>query len=506
MKALKRNSLLVSIFSNWATMIVAVLVGFFLTSYIIKHLGPTGFGIWTLIHTIVGYYGILDLGVESAVTRYVARYSGQKDYKALNQSINTALVLFLIFAAVVTLLSFVIAEPLAQFFNAKDDYIEEFKLVVIILGLSIAVSFPGNLLSAVMKAHERFFEANVVDIVVILSRAVFVILFLMWDWGLEGVAYANLIAAALTLVLNLWFCLRLFPHVKFNILGGTMDMLRALMKFGVGAATQELASILRFNLDAFVIGRWISLTAVGVYSVAGLLMTYYLQFVSTATIQVFTARFSNLDGAGEQQQLRQLFFKSLSIAAFMSFAIASTLLILADQFVVLWANPEFLGVLPALWLLTIAYAITLAQSTGVAMMYALHKHQLFAVISLLEGVANLTLSIYLAPHYGILGVAWGTAIPMLIIKIFIQPWYIGKILHISVLDYLWQLLPPLLLAMSLVTLSLYAPQFVPLANNYLLMGFWGGLLVLPYLLLYFWMFPADRQFVWEKIQAKLKRS
>lgn len=505
MKELQRNSLLVSIFSNWATLIVAILVGFFLTSYVIKYLGPTGFGIWTLIHTIVGYYGILDLGVESAVTRYVARYSGQKDYKALNQSINTALALFLLLGILVTALSFLIAAPLVAFFNTDAAYAEAFKMVVIILGISVGISFPGNLFSAVMKAHERFFEANIVDIAVILTRAVFVILFLIWDWGLEGIAYANLIAAALTLAFNLWFCLRLFPHVKFDPLGGTLNMLRALMKFGIGAATQELASILRFNLDVFVIGRWINLTAVGIYSVAGLLMGYYLQFISSATISVFTARFSHLDGEGKSEELRRLFFKSLSIAAFLSFAIATPLLILADQFVLLWANHEFLSVLPALWLLTIAYAIMLSQSTGIAMMYALHKHQLFAIISLLEGLSNLALSIYLAPKYGILGVAWGTIIPMLIIKIFIQPWYIGKILHISVLAYLWQLLPPLLLAMGLVTLSLYAPQFVPQANNYLLMAFWGMMLVLPFLLLYFYLFPADRTFIWHKIQTQLKR-
>ncbi len=498
----KRNSLLVSIFSNWATMLVAVFVGFFLTSYIIKNLGVTGFGIWTLISSIVGYYGILDLGVESAVTRYVARYAGQKNYKALNESINTALVMFLCIGTVVVILSFLFDDHIALFFNVEPEHFEDFKLLVVILGISMGIAFPGNLLSAVMKAHERFFEANVVDISVILVRTLCVVAFLSGGLGLVGVAYANLIAAILTLGFNFWFCLRLFPRVKFNLRGGSFSMLAALLTFGVGAATQELSSILRFNLDAFVIGRWLDLTSVGIYGVAGILMRYYLQFISSASIPVFTARFSTLDGEGKPEQLRALFFKSLSMAAFLSFAIATALLILGEQFILLWADASFLGALPVLWVLTIAYAVTLSQSTGVAIMYALQKHQLFGLISLLEGFVNVALSIYLAPKYGILGVAWGTAIPMLIIKVFLQPWYIGKILDISVLHYIWQLLPPLLLAAGMVGFSVYAPQWVPTADNYLLMGLWGCVLLMPFGLLYFVMFPADRQAIWQRVQSK----
>ena len=72
--------------SNWTTLIINLAVGFFLTPYIITHLGKTGFGIWTLVGSIIGYYGVLDLGVSSAITRYVARYAGLKDYNALNHT------------------------------------------------------------------------------------------------------------------------------------------------------------------------------------------------------------------------------------------------------------------------------------------------------------------------------------------------------------------------------------------------------------------------------------
>jgi O-antigen/teichoic acid export membrane protein len=498
----KRNSLLVSMMSNWTTMLLAVVVGFFLTSYIIRELGKTGFGIWILMSSLVGYYGILDLGVESAVTRYVARYASKKDYKSLNRVVSTALMLFCVIGFVIAILSVSFDAVLADFFDVEAALRGDFQSLVVILGFSIAVSFPGNMLSAVIKAHERFFEANLVDIVTIVLRTALVIYLLEEGHGLVGLAYANLFSAAVMLGLNFYYCHRLFPHIKLNFNHAHWATLGTLMAFGVGAATQEISSVLRFDLDSFVIGKWIGLEAVGLYGVAALLMRYYLQFISSATISVFTPRFSHIAGRGEYDKLLQIFLKSLVIGSFLSFALGSSLFILSQSFITIWAGSDFLEVLPILWLLCVAYAVTLAQSTSVAIMYALKKHQLFAVISLIEGVVNLSLSIYLAPKYGMLGVAWGTVIPMLFVKILLQPWYIAHIMHISLWTYLKGILPPFFLAILLVGSAWYIPTLMPSDLHYIGLVVWGSLICLSFAGLYLLLYADDRRMIFKKIQAR----
>jgi len=499
----KRNSLLLSIFSNWTALLTAVLVGFFLTSYIISQLGKTGFGIWTLISSLVGYYGVLDLGVESAVTRYVARDAGRRDYTALNSTINTALALFVGVGSVVILLSLVLGEPLTVFFAVEAAHAADFESLIIILGLSMGLSFPGNLFSATLKAHERFLEANLVNISGILLRALLVIGFLSQNWGLPGLAYATLISAMLTLALNYWFCRRLFPYVHFNLFGGNTLVLRTLLTFGIATTVIEVASILRFNLDSFVIGKMMDLASVGVFGVAALLMRYFLQFISSATISVFTPRFSHLEGEGETAMLKALYVKSLGIGAFLSFGVATPIMIYGEQFVKIWAGDEFVDAVPVLWLLTVSFAVTLAQSTSVAMMYALHKHQIFAVVSLAEGVANVALSVYLAPDYGLLGVALGTAIPMIFVKVILQPLYLTRIIDVPLWPYVWSLLPPLLLFIALVGSAFYLPSLVPEVRGYLGLLLWGLPLLFPFMLLYGALYPADRQQLWARLAPRL---
>ncbi len=64
-----KPSLVINAVSNWVALGVNIIVGFLLIPYIIKRLGVAQYGIWTLIISIIGYYGLLDMGVTAAIMR-----------------------------------------------------------------------------------------------------------------------------------------------------------------------------------------------------------------------------------------------------------------------------------------------------------------------------------------------------------------------------------------------------------------------------------------------------
>lgn len=479
----KRPSLLINALSNWMALAITVVVGLFLTPYIIGYLGKTGYGIWILVSSIIGYYGLLDLGVSSAITRYVARYAGQKDYKSLNETINTSLVMFCIIGFVVVGASFAVAGPLSRFFNIPTDQVEKFQKVVWLLGLAAGLGFPGNLFGAVIRAHERFVAANCVTIFITLMRASLVVLLLSRDIGLVGVAYSHLASAVLRIILNFAMCKLLFSHLRLRLREARWDVLRTLLAFGAMTTVLQVADIMRFNLDSFVIGKWVNVPAVAVYGVAALLIRFFLQFITCVT-RILTPRFAFIDGQGKRGQLQQLFLKSLSVAAFLSFGVGTLIIILGRRFIVLWVGTDFLDAVPVLWVLAVTYSIALAQTSGISLVYALKKHHFFAGASVVEGVANVALSIYLAPRYGILGVAIGTAVPMLIIKLFVQPVYVSRIIGISLIRYWGQLAPPFCLAIGVIIFGRCTPQVTFFANRYISLCVCALSYVATFILLY----------------------
>ncbi|MFZ0439976.1 MAG: hypothetical protein WAL76_17750, partial [Candidatus Sulfotelmatobacter sp.] len=89
MKRLDKIAIFKNVGSSWFALGLNILVGLFLSPYILHRLGDEAFGLWVLIFSVTGYYGLFDLGIRSSIIRYVAKYSTIADNEELNRLINT---------------------------------------------------------------------------------------------------------------------------------------------------------------------------------------------------------------------------------------------------------------------------------------------------------------------------------------------------------------------------------------------------------------------------------
>lgn len=439
--------------SNWVTLGVNIVVGFILTPFVIRHLGKTGYGIWTLVGSFIGYYGLLNLGVSSAITRYVARYAGQGDEKSLNETASTGMAMFCGTGVLAVVVAFFVAGPLASFFKVDPGHFVDFQRTVRLIGLATGISFSSNVFGAIIRAHEKFVVANAANIAVTLARTALTVCLLLSGAALLGVAAATLITELLNLVVNILLCRFLTPLVRIRFDFARLSVLRMLITYGSITTVIVIADIMRINLDSFVIGKWVNLSAVGVYGIAATIIHYIVSLV-TAGMGVLTPRFAALDGKGDHAQARRLLVKAVSVSSFLSFGGYMMAIIFGKQFILWWVGKDFTEAASILWILSFSYAFAIAQTPAIGFMYALNKHYFYAIATMIEAIANLTLSIILVYRYGIVGVALGTMIPMLIVKILVMPIYVSRIAGISIREYIRPMMPPAVVA-SIMTLAAY---------------------------------------------------
>src|SRR5580658_7037749 len=91
MHKIDKRQIIKNIGSSWFALGVEVTVGIFLSPFILHRLGDTAFGIWVLIFSITGYYGLFDLGIRSSVVRYVSKFTAIDDIQDLAKLVNTSL-------------------------------------------------------------------------------------------------------------------------------------------------------------------------------------------------------------------------------------------------------------------------------------------------------------------------------------------------------------------------------------------------------------------------------
>src|SRR5690554_7401041 len=85
------RTLLVNTGSNVLVMFVKLVITFIMTPVFVHNLGKYDYGLWEMIGAVIGYMGILDLGLRPAISRYAARHLAEKDETALQSVYMSAL-------------------------------------------------------------------------------------------------------------------------------------------------------------------------------------------------------------------------------------------------------------------------------------------------------------------------------------------------------------------------------------------------------------------------------
>jgi O-antigen/teichoic acid export membrane protein len=134
----------------------------------------------------------------------------------------------------------------------------------------------------------------------------------------------------------------------------------------------------------------------------------------------------------------------------------------------------------------------LAQAASPRVLFGMNKHRTWAIVTLIEGLVNIALSIALVKPFGIIGDALGTAVPLALTMIFFLPGHLCKQLQIRLLTY-WReaYLLPLALCVPLTLVLLLMKQwFVP--HNYPGLLAHLGAAGLVYALAGLWAFKSKR--------------
>src|SRR5262244_3841161 len=87
----EKRQIIKNVSSSWLALGVNVLVGFFLWPIIVHRLGDEAAGIWVLIFSITGYYGLFDLGIRSSIIRFVSKTKATNDMNGASRVISTSL-------------------------------------------------------------------------------------------------------------------------------------------------------------------------------------------------------------------------------------------------------------------------------------------------------------------------------------------------------------------------------------------------------------------------------
>jgi O-antigen/teichoic acid export membrane protein len=491
---MRRIEMFKNVGSSWFSLGVNILVGIFLSPFILHRLGDTAFGIWVLIFSVTGYYGLFDLGIRSSVIRYVSTYTATGDQEGLARLINTSLATYTGIGTVAMMVTLACSLFVDRLFRIPPEFLTTARWLFLMVGAAVAFGFPTGVFGGVLEGTQRFYFVNLTNLISTLLRAGLIVLALTHGYGLLTVAFITVVLPILGSLVRAGIVLHILP-IRFGWKYVDRGSLREIANYSAVSFILMIAYKLRFKTDEIVIGTFLSVTAITYFSIGDRLLDYAAEVVSSLA-QIFVPMSGQSHAKGDMNRLRTILVAGNRACALIILPITAVLIILGKSVITAWVGARYVSAsYPVLLVLVIPMTFSLSQAASARILYGMARHRSLAWVTLMESAANLFLSIVLIRPFGIVGDAAGTAIPLLCTTLFFLPRHLCRLLSVRIGTFLREAYTlPLLLSVPLVaTLLLMRRWFF--AHNYLELGLQILIGLLPYGLGVLWAFWTKR--IWQ---------
>jgi O-antigen/teichoic acid export membrane protein len=433
-----RNSLSRKVLSGsvlrLCNLVAAVAFALLLMPLMVHRLGDRIYGLWSLAAAFIGYYGLIDLGLSSAVSQYLCIALGKKDAVECRAVFKTALGIQSLLGCVALVVTAALAAA-TQWLCHDPGEAALFWKVIAVLGVTAALGFPARVYGGLLEAQLRFDIQSLLDLVGLILRSV-LILGAMWaGHGLLALAWAMFLASIPVMVLQVLIARREAPWARIGSLSFDLKRTKGLFSYSIYSFVTSIGDVLRFQVDPVVIAGFVSIGAVTHYRVASVFMRYFINVI-TSSVGTFQQVSSQLYGSGNHDKLEQAFFFATKVSIWISVSVGFILIFWGRPFILHWMGAEYGDACLPMVVLSIAVFLDVSQFPSISLLYATFNHRFYTYLNLAEGIINLGVSVALARSYGIFGVALGTLIAAIVIRIAVQPWWVCKAVGLPYWAYL----------------------------------------------------------------------
>lgn len=395
--------------SNLARVILSVLVALVLPPLLVHHLTPAEYGAWLLILQCSAYINLLDLGLQTAIGKFVAEYSAIPDRIACTQIISSSFAILCISAAFGAIGIALVTWRAPQIFHQMPiALIRPFREGFLAVGLSTALALPFNAFIAAFTGLQRYGFPTVLALSTrTLTTATLAVLLLM-NGDLVQLALAlacfNLIIAG-----GQFFGWKRYvkEYAGFSLKHVNRESIRRLIKYGSVLTVWTVATLFISGLDMVIVGHY-DYKNTAYYGIATTVTNFMLLVIGSLFGPLLPA-VSSLQSGRTPSQIGDVVVKATRYCALLICLIGLPLLFGAYPVLKVWVGRNYaLRSVLFLEVLVIGNAIRQLGYPYALVVVAIGKQHLATISCVVEAVINVAVSIYLVRKMGAVGVALGT--------------------------------------------------------------------------------------------------
>lgn len=421
---------------SYLSMFASILVVLLYTPIMIRLLGQSEYGLYAMIGSLIAYFSVLDLGLGNAIVRYTSRNRAVGD-KQIEAKLNGMfLILYLIIGILTILIGAIIYFYIDDIFTngLSTSELRKAKIMVIIITINFAFSFPLAIFGSIIQAYERFVIFKLVEIVRILAVPIITLPFLYLGFGSVAMVVIVSVVNIGSLLFNLYYC---FKYIKIKFHFGKIDLtlLKEILGYSFFVFLGVIVDQIYWNTDQFILGALVGTVSVAIYAIAMQFINMYKRF-STSISGLFLPRASIMVARkSSNEEITNEMIKYGRIQYTIMAYILTGFILFGRPFINFWAGTNYDTAYIITLIIMIPLTIPLIQNFGISILYAKNLQKFRSLVLILIAILNIIITIPLVQKYSGIGAAIGTAISLTLGNTVIMNVYYHKRIGINMIRF-----------------------------------------------------------------------
>ena len=391
------------------------LVGLLYTPYMLRMMGQSEYGLYSLVASVIAYMTIMDFGFGNAIVRYTAKFRAE----GKSEEQYSMFGMFAILYSVIGLLALIGGAVL--YFNVENLFgdtmtvveVSRAKTMMAIMTFNLAISFPMGIYGSIITAYEDFVFQKSLNIVRIVLNTVVMICLLHFGYKAVAMVVVQTVFNLLTFVANYIYCKRKLS-IRFTFSKFRWGFLKEVAIYSFWIFLNAIMDRIYWSTGQFVLGVVSGTAAVAVFALAISLENIYMSF-STAVVGVFLPRVSGMVAKkATDKEVSDLFVKTGRIQYAILAFILSAFIVFGRQFVALWAGDGYSEVYTITLLFFVSLLVPLIQNMGITILQARNQMRFRSVLYIVIASVSFVGQILLGKWFGAIGCAVSVSMALIL--------------------------------------------------------------------------------------------
>lgn len=381
---------------------VNILAGLIYTPWMIRTIGKSDYSLFTLANSLITMF-LVDFGLSAATARFVAIYKAEGDQEKVNNFLGMVYKLYFIVDTILFVVLTGIFLMLSRIYvSLTAEEIQKLKVVYLIAAGYSVISFPFVTLNGILSAYEKFIQIKLADLLYRFLVVGLMVASLLKGYGLYAIVIVNATAGLIVILYKLIVIHKMTP-VRVNFRYNNKSLLKQIFNFSIWVTINTLTQRLIFNITPSILGIVSNSSEIAIFGIVTTIEGY-VYILTSAINGMFLSKISQINLSENSNELLTTLMVKVGRFQFgLNALILGGFIVVGDHFIRLWMGSDYskayIGILlvliPGLFFNSLQIANTTIIVRG--------KVKMQAIVGLIVGIINVTVSFYISKSYGAVG-------------------------------------------------------------------------------------------------------